>query len=344
MKQANLVGEKEIAFEEVEKPTPEDGEVLIEVKSCGICGSDVHSYQGEHPFVHPPIVLGHEFSGVVSETGKDVKNVNPKDKVVVEPNIVCNDCYNCNHGRYNICENLQVIGNVGYDGAFADFIAVPEEKVIKIPEDMGFEEGALVEPTAVGVHAVRISDQKLGDKVVVIGAGTIGLVTLVAAKDAGASETIITDLEDSRLERAKNLGADHAINTGELDDGLSEFIQAEFGKDGADIIFDCVGFDNTLNQAIEVARKGTQIMLVGVPKGNLDVNMAFVQDRELDIQGSLMYVQRDFKTAVNMIDRGQIKTEDLITNRFDFEELEEAFELAIDPSNMGEKLKVMVNF
>jgi len=344
MKQAKLVGEKELAFEEVDRPKPSEEEVLIRVKACGICGSDIHSYQGEHPFVHPPIVLGHEFSGTIEEAGDRAGDLSVGDKVVVEPNITCGECYNCKHGRYNICDNLQVIGNVGYDGAFADYISVPAEKALRIPDEMTFEEGALVEPAAVGVHAVRISEQKIGDRVLIIGAGTIGLVTMVSAKMAGASEIMVTDLEDDRLERAKKLGADHLVNTGDLEGSPGELIEKKFGEAGTDIIYDCVGFENTLNQAIEVARKGTQIMLVGVPKGELSVNMAFVQDRELDIQGSLMYVKKDFETAIQMLDRGLIEADDLITHRFDFDELEEAFELAIDTTTNDEKLKVMVNF
>ena len=342
MKQSKLVGEEEFAFEEVEKPSPSEDEVLINVKACGICGSDVHSYKGEHPFVSPPIVLGHEFSGIISETGESVEGFEKGDKVVVEPNITCGTCYNCNHGRYNICENLQVIGNVGYDGAFADYITVPANKSLKIPERMSFEEGALVEPTAVGVHSVRVSEQELGDKILILGAGTIGLATLLAAKDAGASEIVITDLEGKRLERAKRLGADYAVNPSELELGLEEFLKQKFGEAKADIIYDCVGFDSTLNEAISVARKGTQIMLVGVPKGELEVNMAFIQDRELDIQGALMYVKKDFQTAIELVEKGQVKANAFITHRYDLEDLGQAFDLAADPTKMDETLKIIV--
>lgn len=342
MRQVELVGGEELSLEEVDQPTPSSDEVKIDIKACGVCGSDVHSYKGEHPFVKPPIVLGHEFSGVISETGENAREFEVGDKVVVEPNITCKECYNCDHGRYNICENLKVIGNVGYDGAFADFITVPEKKALRIPDRMSFEEGALVEPAAVGVHAVRVSNQELGDKVLVLGAGTIGLATMLAAKDAGASEIIVTDLEERRLKRAERLGADHVVNTSGLDSDLSDLLQEKFGEAKSDIVYDCVGFDSTLNQAIEVARKGTQVMLVGVPKGELNVNMAFVQDRELDIQGSLMYVKKDFQTAIQLVDKGVVPVDEFITHRFQLEELEEAFELAADSAKMAEKLKIMI--
>lgn len=344
MKRANLTAPRELTFEEVEKPAVGPGEVLVEVKACGICGSDIHSYQGEHPFVHPPIVLGHEFSGLVAEVGADVEGFRPGDKVIAEPNLPCGECYNCRHGRYNICEELEVVGNVGYDGAFADFISLPQEKVIQVPDTLSFQQAAMVEPAAVGVHGVRISEQELGDRVLVIGAGTIGQLLAQAAKRAGAESLMITDLISGRLEVARELGADFAINPAELDKGLEEYLVDKFGPDKADLIYECVGLENTIEEAIEVARKGTEIVIVGVPQGEVSVNMAFVQDRELNLQGSLMYVRKDFHTAIRLIERGEMNVDKLITHQFSFEELEEAFQLAIDEEKMDQKLKVMVNF
>jgi len=196
MLRARLVAPEKILLEKVDIPQVGEKEVLIKVKVCGICGSDIHSYRGKHPFVHPPIVLGHEFSGTVHRVGDGVKDFSPGDKVTVEPNIVCGKCYNCLHGRYNICANLKVIGCVGYDGAF----------------EVSFEEAALAEPTAVALHAVRKAGQKIGDRVVILGAGTIGLLTLQVAKLAGAKEVIVTDLIDFRLDKAKDLGASEIIN------------------------------------------------------------------------------------------------------------------------------------
>lgn len=344
MQQAKLTAPETLTYEEVDKPSPAPEEVVIKVKVCGICGSDIHSYQGKHPFVHPPIVLGHEFSGVVEEVGTNVEDFDSGDKVTVEPNLPCGHCYNCNHGDYNICKDLEVVGNVGYDGAFAEFISIPADRVVPIPEEMTFEQAALIEPAAVGVHAVRISEQETGDNVVVLGAGTIGLLTVGSAVASGAKDVIATDLSTERLELAKELGADLAHNPGNEEDSLDQVIQKQFGPAGADMVYDCVGVESTVNQAISVARKGSQIMLVGVPKGNLSVNLAYVQDRELDIKGSLMYVRKDFLEAIELIKSEELQVTKLITHRFPFEDLEEAFQLAIDENQVDEKLKILVRF
>ncbi len=328
MLQANLIDSEKIRLEEVKIPCLKEDEVLIQVKQCGICGSDIHSYKGKHPFVHPPIVLGHEFSGIVSGIGKKVKNFHKQDRVTVEPNIVCGKCYNCRHGRYNICKYLKVIGCVGYNGACAEYISVPQDKVIKLPEEISFEEGALIEPTAVAVHAVRKSEEEIGDKVLILGAGPIGLLIMQIAKASGAGEVIITDLLDYRLKKAKELGADKLINPASQD--LVEFIQKTYGEDGIDLIYDCVGVEETLSQAIQIARKGTKIMIVGVPEENPRVNLAYIGDRELELIGSLMYIRDDFEEAINLIQKKKIKVKPLITHSFKLKDIKKAFELILE--------------
>ncbi|MBS3812900.1 galactitol-1-phosphate 5-dehydrogenase [Candidatus Bipolaricaulota bacterium] len=344
MKRARLTAIEELTFEDVDKPSPEEREVTIEVKVCGICGSDVHTFQGKHPFVHPPIVLGHEFSGVVDEVGDRVDNFRPGDRVTVEPNLPCGACYNCRHGRYNICENLQVIGNVGYDGAFAEFITVPADRVVPIPDGITYDQAALIEPAAVGVHGVRASEGEIGDRVIVFGAGTIGLSILSSVRAAGAKQVVVSDLSDYRLKIAEELGGDVTYNPSRSARDLEDLVLDTFDGSKADIIYDCVGVEETINEAISVARKGSQIVLLGVPEGNLNVNMAFLQDRELEIKGSLMYVRKDFHEAIELIHGGKFKVDKLITHRFSFDELERAFQLAIDETKMGEKMKILVEF
>lgn len=328
MLQVNLIAPQKIRLEEVKIPYLKEDEVLIQVKRCGICGSDIHSYKGKHPFVHPPIVLGHEFSGIVSEIGKKVENFHKEDKVTVEPNIACGKCYNCRHGRYNICKYLKVIGNIGYNGAFAEFISVPKNKVIKLPEEISFEEGALIEPTAVAVHAVKKSEQKIGDKVLIFGAGPIGLLTMQIARVSGAREIIITDLLDYRLKKAKDLGADKIINP--TSQNLEEFIEKTYGEDGIDLIYDCVVVEETLSQAIRIARKGTKIIIVGVPEENPKINLAYIGDRELELIGSLMYIRDDFEEAINLIQKKKIKVAPLITHSFKLKDIQKAFELILE--------------
>ena len=338
MVQAKLVSVEKIKLEKTSIPSPTSDEVLIQVKICGICGSDIHAYKGKHPFVHPPIVLGHEFSGMVCEIGSGVKGISKGEKVTVEPNLVCGECYNCLHGRYNICLNLKVIGCVGYNGAFAEYIAVPKDKVIKLPQGISYHEAALIEPVAVAVHAVKRAEQRVGYRVIILGAGPIGLLVMQVAKVSGAKEVIVTDLLDYRLKKARDLGADRAINSSSED--LVSLIQEDYGEEGIDLIYDCVGIEETVSQAIQIARKGTKILIVGVPEEKIGVNLAYVQDRELELWGSLMYVREDFTTAIELIHQGKVRVRPLITHHFTLEEIDKAFQKILNTKE--EILKVLV--
>jgi L-iditol 2-dehydrogenase len=339
MVQAKLVGAEKIKLEKTSTPSPTSDEVLIQVKVCGICGSDIHAYKGRHPFIHPPIVLGHEFSGVVSKIGSKVKGIWKGEKVTVEPNIVCGECYNCLHGRYNICLNLKVIGCVGHNGAFAEYIVVPQDKVIKIPPGISWDEAAMIEPAAVAVHAVKKAGQRIGDRVVILGAGPIGLLVMQVAKLSGAKEVIITDLLDYRLKKARDLGADRTINSSS--ENLVDLIKEDYGE-RIDLIYDCVSIEETVSQAIQIARKGTKILVVGVPEGKIGVNLAYVQDRELELLGSLMYVREDFITALELIHQGKIKVRPLVSHHFTLEEIDKAFQKIL--TTKEEVFKVLIHF
>lgn len=337
MLQAKLVDSEKIKLENVPIPDLEKEEVLIKIKTCGICGSDIHTYKGKHPFVHPPIVMGHEFSGIISRLGSKVSNLKKGDRVTVEPNIVCGNCYNCLNGRYNICYNLKVIGCVGHNGAFAEYIAVPEDKVFKLPDEVSFEDAALVEPTAVAIHAVRKSEQKIGDKILILGAGTIGLLVLQVAKLAGV-EVVITDLRDYRLKKAKEFGADKVLNP--INEDIFSYIKNNYGSDGIDLIYDCVAIEETCSQSIQIARKGTKIIIVGVPEGSMNVNLAYVQDRELELIGTLMYTKKDFYTALEFIRRQKIQVSPLVTHKFKLREIEKAFQFLM--KEKGEFFKILI--
>lgn len=339
MLQAKLVAPEKILFEKTKIPLLGEKEVLIKVKICGVCGSDVHSYKGKHPFVHPPIVLGHEFSGVIHQIGTRVNSFSPGDRVIVEPNIVCGKCYNCLHGRYNICTNLKVVGCVGYDGAFAEYVAVPEKKVLRLPGNISFEEAALVEPVAVAVHAVRKAKQKINDVVVILGAGTIGLLVMQVAKLAGAGKVIVTDVLDYRLKKAGELGADRLVNPASQD--LIKIIQEKYGRNEVDLIYDCVGIEETISQAIQIARKGIRIMVIGVPEERIEVDLSLIQDRELEIVGSLMYVREDFKAAIDFIQKERLKVKPLVTHHFKLKDVDKAFHLITEEKK--EVLKVLID-
>lgn len=339
MLQAKLVAPEKIFFKKTRIPLLGEKEVLIKVKVCGVCGSDVHAYKGKHPFVHSPIVLGHEFSGVIYQIGTRANSFSPGDRVIVEPNIVCGKCYNCLHGRYNICTNLKVVGCVGYDGAFAEYVAVPEKKVLRLPGNISFEKAALVEPVAVAVHAVRKAKQKINDVVVVLGAGTIGLLVMQVAKLAGAGEVIVTDVLDYRLKKAGELGADRLVNPASQD--LIKIIQEKYGRNEVDLIYDCVGIEETISQAIQIARKGIRIMVIGVPEERIEVDLSLIQDRELEIVGSLMYVREDFKAAIDFIQKEKLKVKPLVTHHFKLKDVDKAFHLITEEKK--EVLKVLID-
>ncbi len=339
MLQATMIQPGRIVFSEVPKPQVKPTEVLIEVKACGVCGSDVHVWRGEHPFTSYPIIQGHEFAGVVASVGRDVVSPSPGRKVTVEPSIVCGKCYPCRHGKYNICDNLKVMGFQA-DGCHRNFFAVPAQKVIPLPDEISFEAGAMVEPTAVGVHAVRKAALKEGNTVVILGAGPIGLLTMQVAKGLGASKVMITDVADFRLKAAQRLGADCVVNAQQQD--VPTAVRGEFGKDGADLIFECVGAEQTLETAIQTARKGSKIIVVGVIGGRPRLSIGLLQDRELEMTGTLMYMREDFLLAIELIRSGKITPEDMITKRFKFEELPQAYQEA--DANKDRNLKVMVEF
>jgi len=332
MKQAEMVKPGQIAVSDVARPAPGKGETLIRVAVSGICGSDVHAWLGEHPFISCPVVPGHEFSGVIAELGphpsplpKGEGELRVGQKVTVEPNLVCGSCYNCHRGKYNICMKLKVIGCQA-PGAMAEYLVVPAAKVVPLPETMSYEEGALVEPLAVAVHAMARGGYPGGKKVVILGAGTIGLLTMQVAKAHGAAAALQVDIVPRRLALARELGADCVANAQEQD--LASAIREFFGADGADIIYECVGVESTIASAIQVARKGSSIVVAGVFGKKSCVDMALVQDHELELIGTLMYTRTDFEEAIRLITAERVQVLPLVSHRYDLVQAAEAFETA----------------
>lgn len=315
-------------------PELQPDEVILKVLYVGICGSDLHAYEGTHPLVHPEIVLGHEVTGEIIKIGSSVKNLKIGDKVVLEPNISCGECYNCKHGKYNICENLKVIGCVGRDGGLQNFVALPANKLYKV-NNIPPKLATLIEPFSVGIHSVRISSFTPGNEVLLYGAGPIGIFTSIFLYLSGAKKIVVVDLVEKRLQFLSSL-LPGIITTTPADTNIKGY----FTFDGPDIVFDCVGADATLNMAIDNARKGDEIVLVGVPSSNSNVKLIYVQDRELTIRGSLMYVVEDYLTAINLLEKNQIDYEKIITHVFPFDKVPEAYEYALN--NKNEVLKILI--
>ncbi len=324
MKQAILVAPEQFEIREVEKPSPKKGEALLKVKAVGICGSDIHAYHGKHPFMSCPIVLGHEAAGEVVELGEGVTNVAIGDRVLMRPQDICGECPMCKSGRYNICKSLKVIG-CQETGASSDYFAVDAELLYKLPDNVAYDVGTVVEPLAVGVHAVKRPNGGVkGKNVVVIGAGTIGNVVAQSAKGLGANKVMITDVSDFKLDMAKKCGIDIAVNVAKED--IFKVIEENYGVDGVDVVFECSANDGALNQALEYARKGTTIVIVGVFGNKATVNLANVQDREYDVIGTLMYLHEDYVDALRLVGEGTVDLETLITHRFPLEKVADAYQ------------------
>lgn len=328
----------EILFREIERPFPQEGQVSIRMMRLGICGSDIHVYHGEHPFTSYPVTQGHEVSGVIDALGPGVETFRVGQKVTVQPQVVCGKCHPCRHGKYNLCEELKVMG-FQTTGMASEYFVVDAEKVLALPEEMSFDEGAMLEPLAVAVHAVRRFGDIEGKDVAVLGAGPIGNLVAQAAKGLGARRVLITDVSDYRLNLAKECGADIIVNTRTNDFGKA--IVEAFGPDKADVIYDCAANDITMGQAIKYARKGSTIILVGVYAGMAKVDLAVLNDHELDLNTTMMYRQEDFKTAIQLVREGKIRLQPLMSKHFSFRDFLAAYQY-ID-ANRETTMKVLVN-
>ncbi len=327
-----------IEFREIEKPTPKAGELLVKIMEIGVCGSDIHVWHGEHPFTSYPVTQGHEVSGEIAEIGEGVTGFTVGQKVTIQPQVVCGKCHPCRHGKYNLCEELKVMG-FQTTGVASEYFAVDAKKVTLLPDTMTFDEGAMIEPLAVAVHAVRKFGDMQGMKVAVLGAGPIGILVAQAAKGMGAESVLITDISDVRLAKAKECGIDFCVNTKEADFG-DALIEA-FGPDKADVIYDCAGNNITMGQAIKYARKGSTIILVAVFAGMATVDLAVLNDHELDLNTTMMYRNEDYIDAIELVRAGKVQLQPLVSKHFAFREYAEAYRY-ID-ANRETTMKVIIN-
>ena len=328
----------EIIFEEVPVPVILENEVLIKIMYIGICGSDIHVYHGEHPFTSYPVTQGHEVSGEIVEVGKNVTTFKVGQKVTIEPQVFCGKCHPCRHGKYNLCEELKVMG-FQTTGTASEYFAVDASKVTPIPEDMSFEEGAMIEPLAVAVHGVKQVGDVTGMNIAVLGAGPIGNLVAQTAKGMGASKVMITDVSELRLAKAKECGIDVCVNTRNKDFG--EALVEAFGPDKADVIYDCAGNNITMGQAIKYARKGSVIVLVAVFAGMATVDLAVANDHELDIKSTMMYRHDDYVDAIQLVNDRKVFLKPLISKVFPFKEYLNAYRY-ID-ENREQTMKVLIN-
>lgn len=328
----------EIVFEDVPVPAAGAGEIRLKIMRIGVCGSDIHVYHGKHPFTSYPVTQGHEVSARIDAIGPDVTGFTVGQKVTVEPQVFCGQCYPCRHGKYNLCESLKVMG-FQTTGLASEYVVVPASKVTPIPESMSFDQGAMLEPLSVTVHAVKRAGDVQGKKIAILGAGPIGILLAQSAKAMGAAQTMITDVSDYRLEIAKRCGVDFCVNTKQNDFG--EAMVAAFGPDKADVIYDCAGNNVTINQAIRTARKGSTIILVAVFADMANADLAVLNDHELDLNTSMMYRHEDYVDAIRFVEEKKIQLEPLMSCHFAFHDYLKAYQY-ID-ANRETTMKVLID-
>jgi len=295
-------------------PTCGPAEVLVQVAACGICGSDVHGFDGSSGRRIPPIVMGHEAAGIVAAVGSDVRAVSPGDRVTFDSTVYCARCEFCLRGDVNLCEDRQVVGvscgEYRRPGAFAEYIAVPEYIVYRLPDSLSFANAAMLEAVSVALHAIKLSDVQGGETALVIGAGMIGLLTLQAARVAGCSRVLIADVDATRLKMAAALGAHEALNVSEAD-LVREILRLTGGR-GVDIVFEAVGRNETVGTAIDCVRKGGTVTLIGNIASQVSIPLQRVVTRQIRLQGSCASAG-EYPEAIELVSSGRIKVAPLIS-------------------------------
>lgn len=300
--------------EDMPRPVPGAGEVLIRIAACGICGSDVHGYDGSSGRRIPPLVMGHEAAGTVAEVGEGVRQFAVGDRVTFDSTVYCGECEYCRVGDVNLCDNRQVVGVSCGDyrrhGAFAEYVVVPERIVYRLPDSLGFAEAAMLEAVSVGLHAVREASLKGGETALVIGSGMIGLLTLQAARAARSSRVFVADIDPSRLALAREMGADEILKASGAD--LVAEVQRLTGGKGVDVVFEAVGRNDTVAGAIDSVRKGGTVVLIGNITPEVKLPLQKVVSRQIRLQGTAAS-SGEYPEAIELMRTGAIRVGPLIT-------------------------------
>jgi 2-desacetyl-2-hydroxyethyl bacteriochlorophyllide A dehydrogenase len=324
-----------IAVEEADIPSPGPGEALVRALAAGVCGSDLHAARGSHPFVSMPYRPGHEVVGVIEAVGSAVDTRAPGQRVIVEPYLPCWTCKMCTSGRENLCENLQFFGCGYRQGGMADYFTLAANRLHPVPDVLDDHTAALIEPLSTPVHAVRLAGDVTGRSVAVLGGGTIGLLTLAVLRAHQAGKVVTTDPNPAKRERAAALGADFTVDA-RTPDVAGQVRNALGGS--ADIVFDCVAIQSSMDQAIAMADKGGTVVVVGVPAREVTIPLPIVQDHQIRIQGSATYLPEDYEESIDLLRRGAIRKADFVTATRPLAQVAEAFELA----SSGNHVKVLI--
>ena len=341
MKVAVMLGIGRMGFEERDIPKVKDDEVLVKLEYVGICGSDLHYYESGaigNFIVKPPFVLGHEPGGTVVEVGKNVTHLKVGDRVALEPGKTCGHCEFCKTGRYNLCPDVEFFATPPVDGVFQEYVAHEAGLCFKLPENVSTMEGALIEPLAVGFHAAMQGGARAGQTAVVMGAGCIGLVSMMALKAMGVSRVYVVDIMEKRLEKALELGADGVIN-GSKADAVEEVMKLTEGK-GCDLAIETAGTQITTVQTIHMTKKGATIVLVGYSKsGEMTLPMSMVLDKELTLKSIFRY-RHIYPMAIDAVASGRVNLKGIVTNTFSLDEIQEAMDYSVN--NKAEVVKAVI--
>jgi len=313
MKALLLSAYKHLELTDLPIPAPAPDEVLIRVAACGICGSDVHGYDGGSGRRIPPLVMGHEAAGTVEALGAAIKNFAPGDRVTFDSTVYCGECSNCRRGDINLCDRRQVLGVSCGDyrraGAFAEFVAVPARILHRLPENLPFAEAAMLEAVAVAIHAVNLAEISGNTTALVVGAGTIGILTMQALHAAGCARVFVSDVDSDRLEMARQFGATEILLS---DDSLHKKILQLTGGEGVDVALEAVGRNETVALAIDCVRKGGGVVLIGNITPNVDLPLQKVVSRQIRLQGSCASAG-EYPQAIRWMSSGAIRVKPLIT-------------------------------
>ena len=327
MKALLLEEYKNLSFTDMPQPEMDELDVLVQIKACGICGSDIHGFDGSSGRRVPPLIMGHEAAGVVADAGSAVTKTKKGDRVTFDSMVSCGQCFFCQRGDMNLCDNRRVLGVSCEDyrqhGCFAEYAVVPEHIIYPMPDNLAFEHAAMIEPVSVAVHAVKRTPIAKGDTAAVIGVGMIGLLVVQALKAAGCGKIIAVDLADEKLKLAQELGANLGVNP-KVNDAV-RFIQEATNGRGADVTMEVVGATPTVKTAVESTRKGGHVTLVGNLAQEVDFPLQSVVTRELTTYGSCAS-NGEYPECMDLLARGVIQTEPLISAKAPLEEGAEWFD------------------
>ncbi|WP_130860257.1 NAD(P)-dependent alcohol dehydrogenase [Gracilibacillus phocaeensis] len=331
----------DMEIQKVKIPEPKSDEVLIKVHCIGVCGSDVHYYEhgkiGRYE-VKEPIILGHELAGDIVEIGSEVSDLQVGDRVAVEPGVTCGRCEYCKQGRYNLCPEVRFMATPPIDGAWSEYVTIRSDFAFKIPDQMSYEEGALIEPLSVGIHAMERGKVKPNDKLLITGLGPIGLLTIKAAQIFGVTEIYCSDVVPFRRELAKKLGAVQVFDP--TQDNIAEELEQITDGVGIDVAIETSGNGRAVQDALTLTKRGGRIVLVGLPAvSEVPIDITHLVDSEYDVYGVFRYAN-SYPTAIQAIANHDLRLEEVITDKYYLSDTREAVEKARNEKDTS--IKIMI--